>query len=582
MKRKPNKPRQEAQTHTEPGNGAAEPGGPAFGAGSEQEPGASGTSGQSVPKSKFRQKSQQEQAAASKLRMEKRGEKREAAREKLAKQKPPKQKGPIRKAAGAAGWGVHGFVHGKLYEVEQENVGTEGAHRSELAGEVVLRHGSRFVKRKVREHPARAASRAEARYQKAAADYHFHTAAQEHPELSQNHFTRYWQKQRLRRQYQKQAKEAAKQGAKAAGKTAAATEKLTARAAGFVKRHPVGCLLALACVLVIVLLQSCSSSLVSIGNAGAGALGATTYPSEDEAILGAEAAYAGLEAELQTYLDTYESTHDYDEYHFDLDEIEHDPYVLLSILSALHEGVFTLDEVQGDLETLFDKQYILTETVTTETRYRTETRTDSEGNEYEVEVPYTWYICTVTLENFDLSHVPVYIMGEDQLSMYAVYMSTLGNRPDLFPSSGYVGKYIENPPTAWDIPAEYLTNERFATLITEAEKYLGYPYVWGGSSPETSFDCSGFVSYVLTSTGLCNTGRLGAQGLYNISTPVSDPQPGDLVFFVGTYDTSGISHVGIYVGDNMMLHCGDPISYTNLNTSYWQSHFYAYGRPPYN
>lgn len=172
MKRKPNKPRPEAQTHTEPGSGAAEPGGPAFGACSEQEPGAAGTSGQSVPKSKFRQKSQQEQAAASKLRMEKRGEKREAAREKLAKQKPPKQKGPIRKAAGAAGWGVHGFVHGKLYEVEQENVGTEGAHRSELAGEVVLRHGSRFVKRKVREHPARAASRAEARYQKAAADYH--------------------------------------------------------------------------------------------------------------------------------------------------------------------------------------------------------------------------------------------------------------------------------------------------------------------------------------------------------------------------------------------------------------------------
>ena len=349
MKRKPNKPRPEAQTHTEPGNGAAEPEGSAFGAGSEQEPGAAGTSGQSVPKSKFRQKSQQEQAAASKLRMEKRDEKREAAREKLAKQKPPKQKGPIRKAAGAAGWGVHGFVHGKLYEVEQENVGTEGAHRSELAGEVVLRHGSRFVKRKVREHPARAASRAEARYQKAAADYHFHTAAQERPELSQNYFTRYWQKQRLRRQYQKRAKEAAKQSAKAAGKTAAATEKLTARAAGFVKRHPVGCLLALACVLVIVLLQSCSSSLVSIGNAGAGALGATTYPSEDETILGAEAAYAGLETELQTYLDTYESTHDYDEYHFDLDEIEHDPYVLISLLSALHEGEWTLSQVESSL-----------------------------------------------------------------------------------------------------------------------------------------------------------------------------------------------------------------------------------------
>ena len=173
-------------------------------------------------------------------------------------------------------------------------------------------------------------------------------------------------------------------------------------------------------------------------------------------------------------------------------------------------------------------------------------------------------------------------MGEDQLSLYATYMSTLGNRPDLFPSSGYVNKYIENPPTAWEIPAEYLTDERFSTLITEAEKYLGYPYVWGGSNPSTSFDCSGFVSYVLTSTGLCNTGRLGAQGLYNISTPVSSPQPGDLVFFVGTYDTPGVSHVGIYVGGGMMLHCGDPIQYSNLNTSYWQSHFYAYARPPYN
>ena len=331
-------------------------------------------------------------------------------------------------------------------------------------------------------------------------------------------------------------------------------------------------------VMLLGSLQSCSSMF----GGGVSNIMASSYLSEDADMLAAEEAYCAKEDELREYLDTYEATHDYDEYHFDLDEIEHDPYVLISILSALHEGVFTIDQVQGDLQTLFDKQYILTETVTTETRYRTETRTDSEGNPYTVRVPYTWTICTVTLENFDLSHVPVYMMGEEQLSLYATYMSTLGNRPDLFPSSGYVNKYIENPPTAWEIPAEYLTDERFNTLITEAEKYLGYPYVWGGSSPSTSFDCSGFVSYVLTNSGLCNTGRLGAQGLYNISTPVSDPQPGDLVFFVGTYDTSGVSHVGIYVGDGMMLHCGDPIQYSNLNTSYWQSHFYAYGRPPYN
>ena len=221
-----------------------------------------------------------------------------------------------------------------------------------------------------------------------------------------------------------------------------------------------------------------------------------------------------------------------------------------------------------------------------ERRYYIETDiwTDEEGNTHteSYRVYYDYYICTVKLENFDLSHLPVYMMDQETLSMYAVYMSTLGNRPDLFPSSGYVPKYVTNPPAKYEIPAEYLSDERFAALITEAEKYLGFPYVWGGSSPSTSFDCSGFVSYVLTNSGLCDTGRLGAQGLYNISTPVSEPRPGDLVFFVGTYDTPGVSHVGFYVGDGMLLHCGDPIQYTSLNTNYWQSHLYAYGRPPYN
>ena len=537
--------------------------------------------------SKFRAKSQQEQTAESKLRMEKRGEQLDKAKKKLAKQKPPKKSGPVKKAGRAAGATVHGYVHGKLYEVEHENVGTESAHRSELVGEAALRSTSRYVKKQIREHPAKAVQKAESRHIKATADYQYRATVEAHPEMQKGGaVSRYIQKQKIKRQYAKQAREAAKQTAKAAEKTAVTTEKLAARAVAFVKRHPVGVLLFLACFLLLVLMQSCMSSAVTIGNGVVGAIGASTYAAEDADLRGAEAAYCGLEAELQDYLDSYESTHDYDEYHFELDDIEHDPYVLLSIISAIHEGAWTVDEVQGTLQMLFEKQYILTETVVTERRYylETDTWTDEEGNTHTdtYRVYYDYYICTVTLENFNLSHLPIYIMGEDQLSMYAVYMSTLGNRPDLFPSSGYVGKYIENPPTAWDIPAEYLTDERFATLITEAEKYLGYPYVWGGSSPETSFDCSGFVSYVLTNTGLCNTGRLGAQGLYNISTPVSDPQPGDLVFFVGTYDTSGISHVGIYVGDNMMLHCGDPISYTNLNTSYWQSHFYAYGRPPYN
>ena len=587
MKRKPNKPRPEpwAQTgRTDPGGGAADPGGSAFGAGSEKQsgPGEAGTSGQSVPKSpksKFRQKSQQEQAAASKLRMEKQGRKVEKAKEKLARQKPPKKPGPVKRAGRVASGSVHGFVHGKIFEVEQENVGTEGAHRSELVGESVLRHGSRFVKRKIREHPARAVQKAEARYVKRTADYHFHTAAQEHPELSKNFFARYWQKQRNRKQYQKRAKEAAKQGAKAAGKTAAATEKLAVKAAGFVKRHPAGSVIALACILLVFLVQSCSSSLVTIGNAGAGALGATTYPSEDGDMLGAEAAYTGLEAELKNYLDTYESTHDYDEYHFDLDGIEHDPYVLISILSALHEGQWTLSQAAGTLQTLFDRQYILTEEVVVEVRYRTETRTDSEGNDYEVEIPYNYYICYVTLENKNLSHLPVYFMSEEQMSRYAIYMSTVGNRPDLFPDSPYVDRYITNPPQGYEVPGEYLDDETFAAMLSEAQKYIGYPYVWGGSSPATSFDCSGYLSWVINHSGW-NVGRQTAQGLYNLCTPVSSPKPGDLVFFKGTYNTSGVSHCGIYVGDGRMLHCGDPIGYANLNTNYWQSHLYAYGRLP--
>ena len=568
MKRKPNNgagpgPRAAA--------GAAEPGGAGEG-------NAGGTSGQSVPKSKFRQKSNQEKAAASKLRMEKRGEKLDRAKEKLAKQKPPKKPGPVRRVGRVASGSTHSFVHGKIYENEHENVGIEGAHRSELVGESALRHGSRFVKRKIREHPTKAVRKAESRYIRATADYHFHTAAQEHPELSKNALSRFWQKRRLHKRYQKQAKEAAKYGAQAAGKTAVTTEKLAARAVGFVKRHPVGCLLALACVLLVLVMQSCSSSLVTLGNSTIGAVGASTYPCEDGDLLGAEAAYCDLEAELSDYLDSYESTHDYDEYHFDLDEIEHDPYVLLSLLCSLHEGQWTLDQVEGSLQTLFDSQYILTEDVVVEVRYRTETHTDSEGNDYEVEVPYNYYICYVTLENKNLSHLPVYLLSEDQMSRYAIYMATLGNRPDLFPGSEYVGKYTETP-EGYEVPREYLDDETFAAILSEAQKYIGYPYVWGGSSPATSFDCSGYVSWVINHSGW-NVGRLGAQGLYNICTPTSNPQPGDLVFFKGTYDTPGVSHCGIYVGDGRMLHCGDPIGYANLNTSYWQSHFYAYGRLP--
>ena len=574
---------EDAAPGSQPGKAAPKGPRPA-GRGPSYSQGAGGADpmGQSVPKDgggKFRTESNSEQVNRAKFRMEKREAKLDKARDKLAKQKPPKPKGPVRKIAGAAGWTAHGFVHGKIYENEHENVGIEGAHRSELVGEAAGRKLYRYAKRKIREHPAKTVRRAQSKFTKATADYHFRMAAQEHPGLVKNPWQRFLYKRRLKQQYRKRAKEAAKYGAAAARKTAVTTEKLAARTVGFIKRHPVGVLLALACLLIVFLFQSCVSSLAPLGSGAGGGIGATTYAAKDEDILAAEAAYCDMEAELQNYLDSYESNHSYDEYHFDLDDIEHDPYVLISILSALHEGEWTLADVEGTLADLFDRQYILTEEVVVETRYRTETSTDPEtGETTTTQVPYDYYICYVTLENFNLSHLPVYMMSEEQMARYALYMASLGNRPDLFPGSGYVDKYTQ-PVDRYEVPTEYLSDEQFAALLTEAEKYVGYPYVWGGSSPATSFDCSGYLSWVLNQCGW-NVGRLGATGLYNYCTPTSNPQPGDLVFFVGTYDTTGISHCGLYLGDGMMLHCGDPIGYENLNSSYWQAHLYAYGRLP--
>ena len=540
--------------------------------------GASGHGGQ-----KFHQDSEQAKLHKSKLRMENREEKLGKARDRLAAQKPSKKPGPVKQAGRVAGAEAHAFVHGKIYQEEHDNVGVEGGHFVERSGEAAIYYGKRKVKQAVREHPAKAAARAESRYIKATADYNARKFTQEQPEAAKSAAARMWHKHKLKREYQKRARETAKQSAKAAEKTAVTTEKLAAQTVAFAKRHPVGSLLALGCVLLLLLMQSCMSSMVTVGNGLVGAVAASTYASEDADMLGAEAAYCALEDELQDYLATYEATHDYDEYHFELDDIEHDPYVLISMISALHEGAWTLDEVQGTLQDLFDRQYILTEEVVTEQRYYIETDTwvDEDGVTHtdSYRVYYDYFICTVTLENFNLSHVPIYMMTEEQLSMYALYMSTLGNRPDLFPSSPYVGKYVTNGPTEHEVPESYLTDETFAAILEEAEKYIAFPYVWGGYQPSTSFDCSGFVSYVYNQCGW-DFGRLGAQGLYNICSRTSSPRPGDLVFFTGTYDTPGVSHVGIYVGDGWMLHCGDPIQYANLNTSYWQSHLYAYGRLP--
>ena len=477
-------------------------------------------------------------------------------------------------------------VHREVRQSEDDNVGVEAAHKVEQTVE----SGGRLVQSAHRAHqlkPYRAAIRAEKKLERANLD-----ALQKKAEIdspTSNPVSKWQQKQAIKKQYAAaKHNQTAQTTAKAAENTAKAAKKAAKKAekAGkYVCEHRRGFAIAAAILLMLAfLLNGLSSCSVIMDGVGSG-IAASTYPSQDADMLGAEAQYCEMEAELQRYLDTYESTHDYDEYHFDLDTIEHDPYVLISIITALHQGEWTLDEVQGTLQMLFDRQYILTEDVVVETRYRTETDTwtDADGNTHTdtYQVPYDYYICTVTLENFNLSHVPAYIMSEEQLGMYATYMATLGNRPDLFPGSGYIGKYVEGSYTDYDISPEALDDEVFAAIIKEAEKYLGYPYVWGGSSPSTSFDCSGFVSWVINHSGW-DVGRLGAQGLCNICTPVSSAnvKPGDLVFFTGTYDTPGVSHVGIYVGNNMMIHCGDPISYANLNSNYWQSHFYRYGRLP--
>ena len=511
--------------------------------------------------------------------------------DKVEKPAPKLKPNPMSRPVQEAGL----FVHGKIHEVEGENVGVEGGHKGE---ELAERQAGKAIRSGIRRHklkPYRAAAKAERKSIAANAEYIYQKSLRDNPELAQavsNPVSRFWQKQKIKRDYARAARAAGQTAQGAAGaatKTAQASAaaakkaaKESKKGASFLVRHWKGALLiggvGLMLMLIMGGLQSCTAMF---GSAGTG-LAATSYLSEDDDMLGAEAAYAELEADLQHELDNYESLHPgYDEYRYDLDDIGHDPYVLTSILSALHGGAYTLDEVQGDLDRLFGLQYTLTQTIETETRYRTETRTDSEGNTYTVEVPYTYYICNVKLVNNDLSHLPVSIMNEEQLSFYAAYMQTLGNRPDLFPSGSYPNASTVKEPTYYEIPPEALEDETFAAMIAEADKYVGYPYVWGGSSPSTSFDCSGFISWVINHSGW-NVGRLTAQGLYNICTPVTAEQakPGDLVFFVGTYDTPGVSHVGLYVGNSVMLHCGDPISYTNLNSSYWQQHLYCYGRLP--
>ena len=464
-------------------------------------------------------------------------------------------------------------LHRQISAAEDDNAGLASAHRPEETAESggrLIQHSRRSRKLK----PYRKAAKAERRLEKANVNVLYRKHLQDNPQLASNPLSRWQQKRAIRKQYAASVK---------SGQTAAATMQNTAKAAkkaaekskgavNFILNHKKWMGIILGLFLCVSLLLNILSSCSILAEGLLAGMSGATYPSEDADMLAAEAAYAGMEADLQSYLDSYASTHSYDEYLFDLDEIGHDPYVLISLLTAYHSGAWTLADVQGTLSMLFDRQYILTETVTTETRYGAGGR------------PYPWTVCSVRLENFDLSHLPAYLLDEDGMSLYASYMATLGNRPDLFPVSQYPNASQQQNYLDYDVPPEALADAQFAAMLEEAEKYLGFPYVFGGSSPSTSFDCSGFVSWVINHSGW-DVGRLGAKALCNLCTPVSsaNAKPGDLVFVINTYnapDPNAPTHCGIYVGNNMMLHCGNSISYADLNSSYWQDHFFFYCRLP--
>lgn len=449
-------------------------------------------------------------------------------------------------------------------------------------------------------HAYRKAERAESRLDRANLRVLEEKQRQENPQFTSNPYSRWQQKRAIRREYaaakRSAGRAATQQTARKAEQAVEKTEEAAVKAASAVKRHPKGlAILALLTMLLMVfsMLQSCTPLAQSVLES----LVIGTYPAEEEDVRAAERAYLAKEKELKDEMDHYERYHPgYDEYHVDAQEIWHDPYVLIAIISAYYDGQdWTIDTAMPVIEKYFALQYIVTETVTTETRYRSERQTGTrlvtdpdtgttsvESYSEEVSVPYTYTICNVKLENKNLSHLPVVSMSHHTMGMYALYMATHGNMEGIF-----TGKYATplRDPMLYDIPQETLdADPTFARLMEEAEKYIGYPYVWGGSSPETSFDCSGFVSYVFTNSGVYNTGRLGAKGLRSLCRNVPDDQvrPGDIVFFEGTMGdgVEGITHCGIYVGNNMMIHCGSPIGYANLTDSYWRQHFHSFGRVP--
>lgn len=510
--------------------------------------------------------------------------------------KPSQLTHSVQKAVKTAGDQLHRQVKESN---EDDNVAVNAVLQADQKTETALQMGEHaYHAHKMR--PYRRLEKAEKRLDKANIRVMEKQYQQEHPQFTSNPYSRWQQKRAIRREYA-----AAKRGAN--GRTVQSTAKSAEKAAEkvsdaagktveVIRRHPtILLLLALGGMLLIVMssLQACTPLAQSVLES----VVIGTYPAEEEDVRAAERVYAEKEWQLKDEMDHYERYHPgYDEYHVEADEIWHNPYVLIAIISAYYDGQeWDIDSAMPVIEKYFALQYVVTETVTTETRYRTERqtgtrlvtdpdtgRTYTESYTYDADVPYTYTICNVKLENKDLSHLPVVSMSHHTMGMYALYMASHGNMEGIFHGPHAVPL---KDPMLHDIPQETLdADPTFARLMEEANKYVGYPYVWGGASPETSFDCSGFVSYVFTASGVYNTGRLGAKGLRSLcrDVPVDQARPGDIVFFDGTMGegVAGITHCGIYVGNNMMIHCGSPLGYANLNDSYWRQHFHSFGRVP--
>lgn len=507
-----------------------------------------------------------------------------------------KKGGKPKKPGNLAADALSAKAHQSVRNADQDNnSGVEAAHFTEGSAEGAARAGSRFqYGRKLRQY--KKLERLEKKGNKDAVDSIFAERMKSDPQAGSNLFSRWRQKQAIKKEYA-----AAKAGAAAAENTASGTAKaaqgtvsITEKAFQFVQSHS-HIIIGIAAVglLVLVIAGSVSSCSVLINGGGNVVLG-TSYTAEDEDLKGVETDYTKLEDKLRKQIDRIETDHPgYDEYRYNLAEIGHNPYELASLLTVEFEN-YTRSQVQARLQSIFEAQYELKLEEKVEIRTRKETRVGYRYNPitgtghtytYQVTVQYEYKILNVTLLNRGVDYVARNSgLTDDQLQRYEVTLECRGNRDDLFAGiafatpdgAGSSGEYQD-----YDIPGEALTDEKFRKMITEAEKYLGYPYVWGGSSPSTSFDCSGFVSWVINHCGNgWNVGRQTANGLMGKCDiiPKSEAKPGDLIFFQKTYNTSGASHVGIYVGNGMMIHCGSPISYASIETSYWRQHYYCMGR----